>query len=206
MSSIAYMTPDAKAKEMAEFRKRRKEHRPGGHLAGLGHPDLDILPYCDEINELSGMCTLQSCAGHGAHRSQGTYVGNLWLWMDAATSAAMDAQAMVLEGSPLIESVSKLYRSGRVVWDLSFQGNNHEPGRLEDSMRVLLPFLRALRSRPSPSDAERVMREALERALVNVRNHNIFPERRSAHSTAAQEQIAAALGLSGKDEDAKTDV
>lgn len=77
---MRYLTQKAKARELAAFQELRKKGAPAGNQAGRGYPDPDILPWCDRLNALEGLCTLQSCAGHTPRNGDpGPHPGHLWI-------------------------------------------------------------------------------------------------------------------------------
>lgn len=115
--------------------------RPCGDLAGRGWPDPEIIPLCDALNALPGVCTLQSCAGHAAgsrHRPNGEF-GLLWLWLDEGTSQELDRFGNVLARLPGIETVSKRYADwGQEITAIEFDG------RFEEACKSIVIFFSAL--------------------------------------------------------------
>lgn len=107
-----------------------------------GYPDPAIIPLCDQINALDGVCTLQSCAGHvvedGLLRS-----GHLWLWMSRRKSREFDHRAFQLSRRPLMERIGKIYgKDGREITSLTFAGEERD--LLAESGALILRFLRSL--------------------------------------------------------------
>lgn len=139
-----YLAPEDKAAVLAEWAARRAESPPAGDLAGKGWPDPEIIPLCDELNRLPGVCTLQSCSGHGGG-------GHLWLWLDEATSAEFDRWGHVLARMPGIEAVSrKLTAWGQEITAVEFDS------RFKTACESVSIFFRALgttsgRCQPGPS-------------------------------------------------------
>lgn len=143
---VRWLTPEAKREVLREWAAIReslgvREGRPGGR----GYPDPDIVPWCDEINALEGVCTLQSCAGHvlpGGERDP----GHLWLWLSKPMSGAFDRTAHRLaRHDRYIEDVARRYVSwGREVTSITFAGN--ERASLARSLRLILAFLRTLQA------------------------------------------------------------
>lgn len=134
-----YLGPDDKDAIHAEWAARRAEAPPSGDLAGKGWPDPEIFPLCDELNRLPGVCTLQSCSGHGAG-------GHLWLWLDEATSLEFDRWGCVLARMPGIESVSKkLTGWGQEIAAIEFDS------RFEKACESVLIFFYAASHRQLPA-------------------------------------------------------
>lgn len=66
-SSGRYMTPHGKSEELASWFKAKADriaNPPEGFVGGHGYPDPEIYAWCEKLNGLSRVCTLQSCAGH----------------------------------------------------------------------------------------------------------------------------------------------
>lgn len=144
-----YLTTAAKRRELFCWERIKTRPLPPGDLGGRGFPDPEIVPWVDRLNELPGVCTLQSCAGHATGNSAG-----LWIWLDRETAGRFDTQAFALSSMPGIEEVSRSYKAwGQEVVVVTFQGN--ERHLLAPSMAVILDFFCRLtttgRSRPSPS-------------------------------------------------------
>jgi hypothetical protein len=109
---------------------------PDGDLAGRGWPDPEITPLCDKLNAMPGICTLQSCAGHGGNP------GGLWIWLDEDTSRKFDQWGHVLANMEGIEVVSRKYTQwGQEITAIDFDG------RLENACRSVLFFFSALTAR-----------------------------------------------------------
>lgn len=68
-----------------------------------GYPDPQIVPVCDALNRLPGICTISSCEGHGGHGSS----GYLWIRLDRDTAEVFHQHAWTLAGK-------------RGVWSLRF--------------------------------------------------------------------------------------
>jgi hypothetical protein len=135
-----YLTPGAKAIVLARWAQTQRENTQGR----IGDVDPDIVPWCDAINVLQGVCTLQSCAGH---RRQPDWIesAGFWLWLDEPMSRAFDALAFELATHPLMKQVTRRYRPyGQEVVDIEACGNGDGHGALGASMGVLLRFLRKL--------------------------------------------------------------
>lgn len=122
-----------------------------GRLRGVGAPDAAMVPWCDRINSLPGLCTLQSCAGHW--RGDTIETAHLWIWLsrEAGTRFELAAPALAARAET-IERVSKLYLAdGKKVASIYFRGD--ERGLLGQSMEVVFAFLREVScsSPPAPS-------------------------------------------------------
>jgi len=114
-----------------------------------GLADADMIPWCKKLNRLPGICTLQSCAGHGGV-APGHIVscGHIWLYLDERVSAAFNAKAFVLSCQPNIERVYRLYSHwGQEIACVEFLGN--ERGELAHSMGAIHGFLKTLTPKPS---------------------------------------------------------
>lgn len=123
---LRYLTTDAKLGVMAEWEKTKVMPCPDGDLGGRGFPDPEIIPLCDTLNMLPGICTLQSCAGHigGERERPNGETGLLWLWLDFATSQVLDCFTHVADRLPGIESVSRRYTDwGQEIVVIEFSGD-----------------------------------------------------------------------------------
>ena len=130
-----YLTPNEKARELVSFSQIR-ETSPE---SGPGIPDPEILPWCDRINAIEGICTLQSCAGHERNRSS----GHLWVRLDEHKALRVQGNAFELAQCSTINRVSLIYQPwGQEVLQIEFRGT--PDGQLENSMRAILSFLESL--------------------------------------------------------------
>jgi hypothetical protein len=120
-----YLSPEAKARVLLQWEAAKAQQSPSGDLGGRGYPDLEIVPLCDALNTLPGICTLQSCSGHpngDQHRPAGN-TGLLWLWLDEPTSYEFDRVGSVLARLPGIETVSRRYSPwGQEITAIEFDG------------------------------------------------------------------------------------
>lgn len=140
-----YLTESEKRRELEMFRQLRAIPNPHGQLGGRGFLDHDIHPLCDALNQLEGVCTLQSCAGHPLEESDGTcYPGLLWIWPSREMSEAFDHRAFELAlRSDLVDAVMKRYQPyGRELIEIVFTGN--DKGKLDESAAFILQFFRRL--------------------------------------------------------------
>lgn len=110
---------------------------------GVGLPDPDMVEWCEALNSIPGVCTVQSCAGHvepgGVLAS-----AHLWLRLDPAMSRAFDADAFRLAARVAhIEQVARVYAPwGKEIASITFAGNERDS--LRPSMRLIVAFLRSL--------------------------------------------------------------
>lgn len=136
-----YLSPAEKAVNLAEWERAKRQPRPPGDLGELGWPDPDIIPLCDALNEFPGVCTVQSCAGHGS--ALAGYVqssGHLWLRLNDRVSAAFDRSVFHLSArTDLIERVWRIYsEDGKEITCIAFAGN--ERGLLSQSSALIFEF------------------------------------------------------------------
>ena len=142
------LAKDAFSTEKAEILKgwdeRKRRLIKLGAKGGLGYVDPDIVPLCDALNQLPGVCTLQSCAGHSAEDSDGAiYPGELWLRLGPGIKGRFEAAARQLAANTLIDRVGKIYwEDGKETVTVIFKGN--ESGHLAQSSVVLLKFFEKL--------------------------------------------------------------
>jgi len=145
MSSSRHLTDAEKAQILSEWSRLQRTLRPiDRDVPGCrGYPDRDILPLCDALNAIDGVCTVQSCAGHGSPEDvQAT--GQVWVRLSLAMSRAFDVLAIDLARQPLIEGVARRYQPyGQEIVDVQFQGN--ERGKLAESIRLVIDFFESLR-------------------------------------------------------------
>ncbi len=141
-------TKDAFSIEKAEILEGWAEYkrtftRPGAK-GGFGYVDPDIVPLCDALNLLPGVCTMQSCAGHSSKDSDGPiYSGTLWLRLNQRMTYRFEEQAHRLATEPVIDRVGKIYwKDGKETVTVTFKGN--ESGLLAESGSAVLGFFRAL--------------------------------------------------------------
>lgn len=144
-----YLTPEGKRWVLDEWaRKRAEMPHTGPGDGGHGLPDPEVFPWCDALNEIPGVCTLQSCAGHVVEAADGSgpyrYPGEFWVWLDQPMSAAFDRHALQLAAKrPHIEKVTKLYGDwGQEVVSIIFAGDALHFS--EDAMRLIVGFFRWL--------------------------------------------------------------
>ena len=118
--------------------------RQHGAKGGYGYVDPEIVPLCDALNKLTGVCTLQSCAGHSATESDGPiYPGQLWLRLNQRMAQRFEEHAHRLAAAPAIDRVGKIYwENGKETVTIDFKGD--ETGLLAESSSTVLGFFSAL--------------------------------------------------------------
>lgn len=134
-----YLTEAEKARELAAWCETL-----GNPIGGPGSPDTEIIPWCQKINALEGICTVQSCAGHAAsERDDYESCGHFWIRLDEDRASLFHRRAFELAEHSVIERVSLIYQSwGQEVVEIYFRGR--ATGQLKDSMGVILAFLGSL--------------------------------------------------------------
>ena len=144
-----WLTPASKDRILAQWQSRLAEPRPAGDLSGRGWPDPEIVPLCNGLNRLPGVCTLQSCSGHGGP-------GHLWLWLDHETSGEFDRWGHVLARMAGIEAVSRKWSSwGQEITAIDFDS------RFEDAYNSVEVFFLALVGHVRQSPARSLARHSL---------------------------------------------
>ena len=140
MTSARYLDETEKVAELAYWERLIAER---GSKDGPGNPDPEIIPWCEKINSIPGICTLQSCAGH-VYGKRGVRVsGHFWLWLSSEKAANFKQRAFELARNAAIERISTIYqRSGQEVVSIEFCGI--PDGQLEDSGRAITTFLASL--------------------------------------------------------------
>jgi len=115
-----------------------------GHKGGRGFVDPEIVPLCDALNQLDGVCTLQSCAGHAFDERGGLInPGRLWLWLDRDMARSFERRAHQLAAVPEVDRVGKIYwKDGKETVTIDFKGD--EAGLLAESSSAILDFFRNL--------------------------------------------------------------
>ena len=131
-----YLTSSRKREVLQEWR-RSVAHA----TTGPGGPDRAIVPWCERLNRLPGVCTLQSCAGHRGGET--LTAGHLWLWLSLEMATEFQGGALALAAQPTIERVYTLYGAwGQEVSVIEFAGE--ERGCLDASMTTILEHFRSL--------------------------------------------------------------
>lgn len=133
-------------KEWEDGLTKYEWQRYNSKLGGRGYPDADIVPWCQKINLLNGVCTLQSCAGHKYDENEYYYPGELWLRFDQHMNIAFENKVLKFVKNSLIEKVSKLYRQdGTEIIEIIFQGN--ERGKFHESIEFIYNFISSLENK-----------------------------------------------------------
>ena len=130
-----YLTEPEKARELEYWDAAKISAVPDSEgQGGKGFPDSEIIPLCDALNAVPGICTLQSCGGHGPGDP-----GHLWLWLDREKSGLFDVWGHVLAHLPGIDGVHRKYTQwGQEVVAIRFNG------RLDEASTSVLLFFSAL--------------------------------------------------------------
>lgn len=146
-----HLTKDGKEKELRAWAEARalRDSLPYTPEGGRGYADPEIYNLCDRLNALSGVCTLQSCAGHKMEEAGGYQLpGHLWLWLGFSMSRLFQNRVYELaEHYPLIEEIKVLHRNlpgegPREIVDIVFQGQ--ERGNLYQSAELIAAFFEEL--------------------------------------------------------------
>lgn len=153
--SDRYLTDTEKQSELAEFARYRadpnnwrKAHPEND--GGSGYIDHEVLPLCDALCEIDGVCTIQSCCGH-VNKYGYNMAGQLWIRLSAPMAAAFDARVGDLLAESVIYHVCKLYtviegREPREIVDIQFHGE--ADGRMPEAAEVILRFFASLEPGP----------------------------------------------------------
>lgn len=140
-----YLTAEEKRTELATWNaliaggRFTSDERDEG---GCGYPDPAMIRWCAHLNDVPGVCTLQSCAGH-----PGKGGGHLWVRLSGPMRRAFDRQAFRLAARvDLIECVAIEYKPwGKEIASIAFAGNERDS--LNRSMRLIVAFFRSLHQR-----------------------------------------------------------
>ena len=137
--SERWLTPDRKAQILEAFNETRT--LPYG--CGIGGPDEDVLPFCDRLNLIQPIVTLQSCAGH-VRPSGYVDMAHVWIWMDSKMTRLFDQVAIgLVANNSEVERVAKIYSSwGQEFFEIMFQGN--ELGLLDNSTLIIYAYLESV--------------------------------------------------------------
>ena len=156
-----HLTASEKARELALWKQTRADLL---EVVGPGVPDPGMVPWCEKINAISGVCTVQSCAGHeNGERGPG---GHLWLRLDEQRARAFYGCAFGLAKQKGIERVCLIYqRYGHEIVEVQFQGD--PAGRLDASLGMILHFLESLNG----SDRYQVLRIATGAVKSAIDSH-----------------------------------
>ena len=136
-----WLSTSEKKKELADWEcHKAASPRPAGDPGGHGYPDPEMILWCDRLNAIPGICTLQSCSGHGPDEQGYRSSGHLWLRMSEPLAHTFHRRAFELSEHPAMERVSLIYQSwGHEVVELVFRGV--ADGMLDESMSVIARWL-----------------------------------------------------------------
>lgn len=155
MDELAVLAPAAPNRHLTEDRKQqilrvwhgyRLQVAPPGKEGGHGYQDPAITPWCDRLNALAGVCTIQSCAGHNFPNGSRTSA-HLWLRLIEPLAVLFRREAFGLASDTRhVERLATIYEptDGEVV-EIIFAGS--ERNRLDESMVRILEFFRSLSDR-----------------------------------------------------------
>jgi len=157
---MRYLSEEAKAVELKTWEATKADYLanpPTKFHGGHGYPDPEIFAWCDTLNAIEGVCTLQSCAGHRCTKESHcawcsenfdedeidhVWNGQLWLWLDEIASLMFHKHAFELAAHPLIEKVSVHYHiDEKEIVDIVFKGTD----QLDESMMVIMQFFSGIK-------------------------------------------------------------
>ncbi len=148
MTNGRHLSDKEKAQTLAKWERTHAGPLDTGK-GGCGYPDPDMIPCCEELNAIPGVCTIQSCAGHGTERSVES-PGHLWIRLGPCMSEAFDRAAFRLSAHPCVEQVAKVYTAwGEEVTSITFAGN--ERNLLAKSLHAVLLFFYSLQHEVTPT-------------------------------------------------------
>lgn len=146
-----FLTYEEKAQKVARFESIRGEEsnfrvsKPG-FRGGEGAIDHEVLPLCDALNAIDGVCTLQSCCGH-VNRHDYPYPGSLWIRLSEEMMRRFEVSLADLLRHDVIERLAKLYsytgdRLPHEIVEIKFWG---EPqGRMDEAHATIAGFFEGL--------------------------------------------------------------
>lgn len=108
--------------------------------AGAGSPDPAIFSLTDALNDLEGVCTVQSCAGH--IRAGTIYTAHVWLRVSRSVLQSMLQSASKVVQHDEIEELAVRYgreKTGPII-EIMFAGD--ERGCLARSSSIVLQYVR----------------------------------------------------------------
>ena len=141
-----YLTQEEKTRELHYWYDYMKElpPRPAHQQIKVedGIQDSEMIPWCNLINELPDVCTLQSCSGH-KYPDGSMCSGALWLRLTEKASNNFDKFVFNLSKQKEIESVSRDYTSyGEEVIEIYFRGIDFQS--VNKAMEKVLEFVEKL--------------------------------------------------------------
>lgn len=157
MKSARYLTPKLKTHVLAEWKTIKQRYASSGitnPTGGRGYPDPLIFDWCDRLNRIPTLVTLQSCTGHKVSEDH-IYSGNFWLWLSEEASELFDPKAFELyeqffihpkHGNlELISEVRRFYQQyGQEVTSINFRGLEESTEVFEASMNHISEFFERL--------------------------------------------------------------
>ena len=116
--------------------------REGDSVTDYGpYMDDGMVEWCDRLNAIPHVVTLQSCAGHPeGERSKtggiGPYGASLWFRAD------FDFDAEMLADDPSIDQVAHLFgRDREPLWEVLFDGRNKSEEHFQRGVRAIFHAL-----------------------------------------------------------------
>ena len=113
---------------------------------GKGFPDPLMVPWCERLNEIGGLCTMQSCTGH--RTPDGSIVGNgvVCLWLSEPMLRSFMRRGVKLAQHPCVEYLSLIFHTGGAdyVAEIMFKGEEQQPSQLDESMTAIVEFFVSL--------------------------------------------------------------
>jgi len=148
-----FLTQKEKKAELTTLRALYRTAVPGDAKAGQGFLDAEMIPFLEQINELRGVCTLESCAGH-PHSEQSSdpdtvsvlSCGYLQLRFYQGLMAKFRSRSGELVNSDFIESVSIKFfpdedGDTKEIAFIEFKGRERD--LLNESMNFIVTFLKS---------------------------------------------------------------
>lgn len=141
-----YLSDVRKREILDAWHAYRLQLAPPGKEGGHGYQDPAISPWCDRLNALPGVCTIQSCSGHAFPDGSRTSA-HLWVRLNSPLAALFHQEAFGLASDTRhVERLATIYEpmDGEIV-EVIFVGS--ERNQLEESMIRILEFFRSLSDR-----------------------------------------------------------
>lgn len=122
-----FLTDDEKARVLSNYRMTRQHGAAGSGKGADGGLDQRVCSLCDRLNELHGVCTIQSCSGHPMRDGAPALAGQVWLRLSAWASVLFfdEGGAQELAAHPFVYKVARVYlpHGPEVVW-IVFQADD----------------------------------------------------------------------------------
>ena len=139
---MRWLTEAEKATILTAWAATLAAERPEGDQPGRGFPDPEMIQWCEALNRIQGVCTIQSCAGHN-HPDGSRTTGEVWLRLDSRMARRFYDRSFELAAHPNMERVGVLFGSwGEEVATVAFKGL--ESDLLCESMSAIVSFLTEL--------------------------------------------------------------